>query len=192
MFPNLTLEINKYKPKLVYYPEEGMSRVLVPDEEDIYELSEFLAKELELFNEADSNSADNIVYLLTAAEEGDERMIEKLPSLDKFSRSFGLKDFIIKELKNSIEKREDYENYEVDIKNEVLNELKRNQNLDIFASLMESIYNILIAKTLVYSSDLGIGIIRLNDQSGLLRLQGKMASELSKIGIELKLVNSIT
>ncbi len=188
MYPNVTLLIKNNIPTIVYNSKNGEGKELVNEEEDLQEIVLSLAKSLELSNEFTGNSADDFINLLSLAEQGDERLIENLPEINKLSKSFKVKEFLDIELAKAIENKNTFEEYKGEASTEVLKELERNQNIDIFASLLEYIYSILIAKTILYAADLGIGDIHLADEGKLLRLQAKMASELSKIDIELHIV----
>ncbi|MCA9386572.1 hypothetical protein KC669_00915 [Candidatus Dojkabacteria bacterium] len=184
MFPNLTLRLKNSIPEIIFFPEEGMSRVLTLKEENIEHIMLKMAGFLELENEIKDSEEPNMAYILKLAELGDERVIETVPAMDKYKNEFGLEDFLKIQLDKALEERDDFSEYG-EISDEVRTELNRNQNIDIFASLMEIMINTIIAKSLLYSSDLGIGKIRLEDEDGFVRLQQKMASELSKMGIEL-------
>lgn len=64
-------------------------------------------------------------------------------------------------------------------------ELKSNWQADVLASVLEEIYNLLIAATLRLANDLGVENIKLADERKDPRLQEKMAKELSFGEIEL-------
>ncbi|MCA9381710.1 hypothetical protein KC678_05570, partial [Candidatus Dojkabacteria bacterium] len=183
----LTLRLKNNIPELVYYPEEDMSRVLTLKEENIEDILLNIAKSLNLLEEIENADEDNMAYILKLASLGDERTIESVPAMDKYKNEFGLQDFLDVQMSKALEESSDFSEYE-EASDEVRKELIRNQNLDIFASMVEIMINAIVAKTLLFSSDLGIGKIRLNDEDGFVRLQEKMASELSKMDIELIII----
>jgi hypothetical protein len=67
-------------------------------------------------------------------------------------------------------------------------ELTHNWHLDILASLQEAAYNLIIVRTVLIASDLGIGTISLDDSRKEPKLLEKMSKDLSQIGVELVVV----
>lgn len=177
-YPNITLQIKSNKPVIIYYSSEDSAKNLTDESENLEEIILALAKRLNL-------PEDNIQDLLQLCEYGVERLIEDLPKrASRASQSFEIEKLIENKVKKLIEGKEDYSSYE-DVNKEVLAELNRNQNTDIFASAVELIYNILIAKTLYHAQELGIGTIYYEDENDYVRLKSKMAGELGKMDIEL-------
>ncbi len=187
MYPNLTLIIENQIPRLVFNPEEGMSRRLTLKEESIEEVLTELVKALNLIEEVEEAEEENIHYILNLGFEGDSRMIEAIPGMEKYKDEFGFSKFVNDHLDKAIEEKDDFSEYG-EITEKVKKELERNQSIDILASLIDILINVIIAKTLLYSSDLGVGKIRLEDKDGFVRLQEKMSSELSKMDIELNII----
>ncbi len=60
---------------------------------------------------------------------------------------------------------------------------------DVFASVLEELYTVLIADTVFTASQLGIGVIQLEENTGDARLRQKMAIELEKLEVPLILVS---
>lgn len=162
-----------------------MNRILNSgDSVNLKVLIEQIARELELEEHIELNE---YAELLRVATEGDERFIEILPDVSRES-DLGLEAAVMPELRKAIADRQNLEEYGK-ISAEVRKELRRNESIDIFASILEMIYNILITKTIYFATDLGIGTFYLDDKSGNARLHEKMASELSKMDIELQFHN---
>ncbi len=187
MYPKLVLRIENHIPQIIFHPENGMSRNMIGVEENLLELITELGEKLNLNQEFKSKDEKLLQELLQLATEGDERFIADYPKLQQDSLSFELSNAINNHLEKSQSDFSDFSEYG-ELEEAVLEELKRNQNIDIFASLLEAIYLILIAKTLLICSELGIGQIELDDRNGYLRLQERMASELTKSGVEFKII----
>ena len=179
-FPNITLKIENHIPSVIYNADKNISREMIKAERSLEELIKELGQDLDL----EENSIED---LMTLTEHGVERLIEELPKLNKYSNEFEIEKTIKTQTEDLKEKRENYEG--PGVTREVLDELMRNQNIDILSSIVELIFNILIAKTVMVSSELGIGNIVLEDKNNYFRLQSKMASELSKMEIKLQIKN---
>jgi hypothetical protein len=182
-YPHIRLKIEDSVPSIYYYPEEGNGKPLITSKESISELMHSIAKKLELMDE----DQEDLEFIMKLLSEGDPRIIEVVPAMDKYKEKFGFEDFIMSELNKAEQGIRDLEQYG-DISDEVRAELNRHTNLDIFSSLFDIVCNIMIAKTLLFSSDLGIGTIYLEDLDGIVRLREKMVSELSKMGIKLNIL----
>lgn len=182
MQPKIILEIKNHIPSIIYSPEENVSRELITEKENIHEI---LLSVLEALNLKLENSTD-LVDILELALEGDEKKFEKLPDLDKYAKGFGLSKFV--EIEIGSYDTPEISEYEKVASKEVLEELQKFHNIDLLASILESIYNIMISKSVFYAQDLGIGTIILDDHDGYLRLQSKFANELAKLEIEQEII----
>lgn len=187
MYPNITLEIINSTPKLIFHPDEDTNRLLTTKDENIQNTLVSIFKELELYEEIENSEMSQIEAIMHLISEGDPRTIESTPGMDKYKNEFGFDDYVMNELKRADQNRDDLSGYG-EITNEIKKELIRNQNLDIVASLFDVLLNVIIAKTLLFASDLGIGYIILHDHDGMIRLREKMSSELSKMEIELEIM----
>ncbi len=188
MYPNITLQIKNSVPKVIYFPEEGMSRVLTLKDESMEEVLTNIVKELGLYEEVEKSDQNNLEYIYALTFEGDNRLIEVVPGMDAYKNEFGFTNFVNEHLEKALSEKNDFSEYK-DVTDEVVAELERNQSIDILASMFDILINVIIAKTLLFSSDLGIGRIHLEDLDGIVRLREKMASELSKMDIELHIID---
>lgn len=181
MYPRLTLKIENHIPKIFLEKEEGN---IVTVTEGSVQLDEVIRKIGERNNITHSRNGDSLEDLFAIAATGNERIVDELPTINEDSKNFDFEDLLMdieEEIRDAIE---EYHNVEMDKK--VRAEIDAANNIDVFASLIEVIFNILVARVMIHSSDLGITNIFIEDQNGYIRLQQKLASELSKEGIELK------
>lgn len=180
MYPNLTLLIQNNKPIIQFNQEKDISRNLHDLDEDLVKIIQSLGAKLNLVK-----SNENLQTILEICNEGNERFIEKIPNISKDKLS--LAKFLHTELEKIENTRNRYTEFakRKDVSQAVIDELIRNDSIDIYASLLEMIYNILIGRVVLHAQELGIGIIKLQDEIGFGRLREKMASELSKLDIEL-------
>jgi hypothetical protein len=189
MCPNITLKINNFTPKIIYNPDEKTSREIINKDENLALLINPLAKELNLLNDLNADNHEELfAEILKLSAEATQYPLDDLPKgIEDSNGSFELENLTTKQFKKLFENRETFDHLQ-DIDKAILNELERNQNIDILATLLDYIYFILISKTLFYATDLGIGKILLNDKSGMFRLQEIMADELNKLDITLELL----
>lgn len=183
MQQKIILKIENFVPSVVYSNQKGVEKKLTENETNIAKLMINIAHDLKLINNIDTEFAE----LLRIASEGDEHLKEDMPVLNTKVTDLEIEKHIKETLKALIKDRVDYTTYN-DVSNEVLKELTRNQNTDILATLFELIYNILIARTLYFATDLGIGNIALKENNNLPRLKERMASELTKMDIMLEIL----
>ncbi|GAB4283576.1 MAG: hypothetical protein Kow0081_0210 [Candidatus Dojkabacteria bacterium] len=187
MYPNLTLNISDHKPTLFLKPEAEISRAIVSSEDSIKDLIFSIVEQLNLKTELKQDF--KLEDILALASEGDERMIEVIPENDTYGKSFGFVDFVNRQLQEAKKSKDDFSRFGSNIEKDVLNALHVFQNIDILASMIEMIYNILIARVILAANDLSIKNIILEDECGYPRLAGKMSSELAKEGLSLTLSN---
>lgn len=188
MYPYIALKIKNNVPSIMYYPEEGLNRKMTLNDENLRDIVLGLAHKLELVDKSKVNDSDaTFQELLNLARESDEEYITDMPEIDLENEiEFELESQLNALLNSVLEnKTEAYPGTE--ITPEVKKELERNQNADIFASVLDILYYILIAKTLFAASDLGISSIQLEDEHKNARLLEKMSKELEKMGIDLVL-----
>ncbi len=184
MYPNLTLKIRNHTPQIVLETDENTSRDITNTDESIYEVVVNLAKKLNLIDrELIENDSEILPELLDLARQSDEMYIQDFPEIETENVEFDLSKTMNSVLNAIIEEREE-EYVDVDVADDIRKELNKNQSADIFASLLEIMYAILIAKTLVAATEVGIGVVRLDDEHKNSRLQEKMAKELEKLGVE--------
>jgi len=185
MYPNVSLKIKNHIPKIIYYPEEGLEKTLTFQNESIYEVVVPIAKKLNLINrELIENDPEILAELFDLARQSDELYVTDLPEIEFESLEFDLNK-VLNNLLNDIQEEQLSEYEGIDVSQELKDELNKNINADIFASLLEVMYMTLIAKTLVAASDLGIGTIKLDDKGKNARLMEKMAVELEKLEVDM-------
>lgn len=179
MYPNLTLQIKNNIASLIYFHKENTPKKITLHEEDIQKVVTKLARDLDLINGKDVN--ESMVDLLKLARESDETYIINYPEIDltdtEFDLSGAVKNFVGKNALEPIYK-------DVVMKEDVRAELTKIQHADAFASVLDFLYITMTAKALLAASELGIGIIRLDDESKNARLQERMALELEQIGVD--------
>ena len=181
MFPNITLAIKNHIPQIIYYPEEGISRKMTLVDENLSDIILDISKKLEF-----SDDYKTLEDVLRLARESDETFIADLPDMDVEDPEFRLNETLKKHLDKVLtDLEDDYANVEMD--EELKKEVNQNKKADILASILEGLYAILIAKTLIAAAELGIGTVRLDDEHKNPRLVEKMSKELEKLGIGLLL-----
>lgn len=183
MYPHVSLTIKNNIPSIVYHPKEGVEKKINTTDENIYEIALDVAQKLGLVKNTKLSADDQFQSLLSVARESDETYVTDLTDIDPEVIEFDLNGSMSKAVDKAIKnKRDEYK--DVEMSDEIRGELELNQNKDIFASLMDAMYMVLIAKTVLVAAELGIGKIALNDSSKNARLHEKMLQELHKLGIE--------
>lgn len=185
MQPYISLQIRNHIPHIVFYPDEGMSRSLTVDDESILPIVASIAKRLELIAEEEEVNAETLTNLFELARTSDESYLDTTPDLETEESEFKLAAIMNRLVDQALATRED-QYPETELNDDVRAELASNLNADIFASLLDALYTVLIAKTLLAASELGIGKISLDDEHNNVRLLEKMSKELAKLGIELE------
>ncbi len=180
MYPYIILKIENYIPHLYLRTSETLETQI--EDEDISLLDTVL--ELgEKLNLSDSNldSKSQYNYLINLAREHDETYATSNSDIDN-TTFFRLKEYLDRFLEeNKVEPLY----LDVEVSDEIRDQLNREQGADLLASILDYIYTILIAKSVIAASEMGIGVIHLNDETKNSRLQEKMAMELEKIDVEL-------
>ncbi len=190
MNPYVELKIKNNIPTIVYYPAEGESRQMTLESENMLDSIMHAAKDLELVNTQAEHSQENFEDLLNIAREADETLATDLPNIDTETIEFRLLE-TLKPYLESLKALNPDEYSDLKIEESIRAELNKNRNSDIFASFMEGLYSILIAKTLLAAGELGIGNIQLNDEFRNPRLMEKMSKELDKMGLELVITEQV-
>jgi len=181
MYPNITLEIRSHIPHLFFHSNKDTSRQMTVKEENLKEIVTQIAKELRLIEQDKTQDAEIFNELLALARESDESFVIDYPEIPLADIEFDLMNAYKRFLKDNPIVNE-YS--DIEITQEVQDELNRNRSSDIFASGLDYLYVTMVAKALLAGSDLGIGIVRLNDDSKNTRLQERMAMELERMGVE--------
>jgi len=182
MKPHVVLRVENFTPSIHYIPQEGVSRKMTKNDENLLELIKSLAQELDLETQ---NESDEDIYedLLRIARESDEFYLPEHQDLNPEETEFELDNLFTSMLEKAQELDQEYGDVKMD--DEIRKELDQNQSADVFASILESVYLRLIAKTLIAASELGIGEIHLADKHKNPRLADQMKKELDKMGVEL-------
>jgi hypothetical protein len=182
MTPYISLKIQNYTPSLYYHPTENESRKMTQTDENLGLIIWNIARELKLLN-SESYSNAEVDELISLARESDETFLEIFPEMEFDTSEFGLQNVADNAVKKSLESKEDPYS-EVEMHQSVRKELNSFQNADIFASILETLYAALIAKTLLTASELGLGTVKLEDEHKNPRLMEKMGRELDSAGVE--------
>lgn len=182
MQPSIILQIKNNIPQVVFMANKDNKKEITQSNENLEDLIMSLALELGL-NDHNKNLND----LLELARESDDLFLNPFTEVGSSSNDFQLKKAIDSQLQSSKNMLSDFSDYQ-NLNSKVKAELEKNQNADIFASILETIYNILIAKTILHASELGIKEFYLDDDTNNTRLREKMAKELEELGAELFIV----
>jgi hypothetical protein len=183
-YPFVELTIKDYKPTITFHPEEGLVRNLTLEETDLIPIILSVAETLTLVI-GNTDDMEKVNELINLTREADEFMFDvKEPDINLDDVEFNLKN-IIDNYFRKLQKTKSFHSGMDGLANDVQGELDRYHNIDILANVLDTIYKILIAKTLVAAANLGIGDIYLNDEHKNARLQELMAKELEKLGVDL-------
>lgn len=188
-YPHISLKIENFIPSINFVSNENTFRKITIEDENLLEILSKLVNQLNLV-QTDSKLNNDELYaeILSLARESVAEGINEIPGLDAETTEFE----ITKIVKNVLSELAPIEIPNVDINETIKNELIRNYNIDTLATVLESIYAVLILKTLLAASELGIGIFVLDDRHINSRLMEKMATELQKIDLELIIPENIT
>lgn len=181
MYPHLTLKIENQNPQIIFHPDSEVSRKLTQNNEDIVGEIIKIATKLDLTTEGLSKEAQ-VDQILQLASVGDNELIEALPTIDTVSLEFNLNETLNSILEDLQGIEQDYSN--IEMSEEVRAELERNRRIDILASLIDQLYDILIAKTLLAAYELEITDIHLSSDYNYARLTERMGNEIQKLGLE--------
>ena len=185
MEPVVSLKIKNHIPEIIYYPDESNPKKLTQVEESIYGVVVPIARRLGLIDrEVEERDETILVELLDLARESDEMYITDLPEIETESLEFDLEKIMTSVLEEVL-KNDTFEYEEIDMSEDVRKELILFKNKDIFSSLLDIMYTILIAKTVLAAAELGIGKIKLEDEGRNPRLMEKMAKELERLEVEM-------
>jgi hypothetical protein len=183
MNPHIILKIENHTPHLYFHPENGENRQLTKKDTNLEELIINIADQLGIKTEG----TDRLQDLLQLASESDELYNTELPVIDVESLELDVENPIMLMLSAMNSTKEDYSTM-TGISDELRTEIERNRDADIFASVLDKIYSIIIAKALLAAHDLEIPNIRLSSENNYPRLAEKMGNELQKLGIEFEIV----
>lgn len=181
MYPYIVLRFRNNIPKIFLVSLENQEREITISED--LNMLDIVLQLGEKFNLLQPNLSreEQYSYLINLARESDETFASSYGELEDIEDQFQLKKYIQQFLEDN---RVEPLYLDIEMDKDVRDQLDRNQNSDVFASTLDYIYTILIAKTVLVASDLGIGVIHLDDETKNTRLQEKMALELEKIDVE--------
>ncbi|BCX13933.1 MAG: hypothetical protein KatS3mg085_465 [Candidatus Dojkabacteria bacterium] len=187
IYPYIALNIINFKPTITFHPAEDMSRQLTIEEVDLYEIIVDVAKRLDLIDDVLKKIKDKMILmdnlLEIAKSAADISKVEKYPDISQDNNEFEIKPTIEKLLQNALANKSGITKM-AELSPELESEIIRDENIDIFASILESLYSILIANTILAASQIGVGKIKLNDEHKMERLLERMAQELQKLDID--------
>ena len=133
------------------------------------------------------NSEDGLDKINELCNLGDEKFIGEL-SLNNKNNSTDILKLLREEMYLALEKLPDYESeFGEDLSKEIVNELNRNNKIDIFSSLVDMLYNMIIKRLIIVAKETNSSEIEFFDENGYIRLAEKMSYELSQLGIEIKI-----
>lgn len=184
MYPKISLKIENHIPTIIYYPDADTAKKMTEETEDLYTVVMEIAKQIGLIEDYNKQTKDLVLYdeLLSLARESNEVYLSDYPDINVEEPEFNLTPILKKIVDDALKEA----NSEMDLNtsDEVKTQLKKNLQADIFASALEVLYMILIGKTLVAASELGVGSIALEDYHKNPRLVEKMGRELDNLGVE--------
>lgn len=178
MNPFITLRIANQVPSIVFHNSDGVQKNLTQKEESIEAAIMSLVRNLDI-PEFDTQ---NLTQVLEIASEGNYDLIDTNPDINTNSLEFNIEGIIGGSLIEAEDAIEDYS--DVEMNEEIRAEIERNNKIDILASLIDQIYNILIAKTLLAAYELEITEIHLKSDFNYARLAEKMGHEIQKLNLE--------
>lgn len=179
MQPSIILQIKNNIAQVVFKSREGNKKEITTSSENLHDIIQYLASELNILK-PNERTLDN---LLEYARGADDLFLNPYIEIDPKTESFQIRQAVEQQLAKAKKRLSDFSEYGK-IDNSVKKELIKNQNADIFASILETIYNVLIAKTILLASELGITEFYLDDDTKNTRLQEKMAKELEELGVD--------
>ncbi len=177
-YPNITLRIKNYVPSIELWNSENESRTVIKGKKGIDTLI------LEFCELVDfPTQGNNIDELMHLARSGDENML-KFASIDFSKQELDFSDLLQETVAA-------YERYSLPVSKDSLKEsndptalareLRNNWKEDALASLIEEIYNTMIARTFYLASETSISTIVLADDRQDSRLREKMSKELATV-----------
>jgi hypothetical protein len=178
MNPFITLKIENQIPTIVFHNRDGIEKDLTLKKENIEQEILAIAKNLEI----PDISNPSLSEVLDLASEGHHDLINTSPDIITNSLEFDLEGIIGGSLVEAEDSIEDYS--EVELTDQLREEIDRNNKIDILASIIDQIYNILIAKTLLAAYELEINEIHFRSDYNYARLIEKMGNEIQKLNLE--------
>lgn len=180
-YPHIALKIENFTPSINFVKDENTSRKITINDENLLVILSTLTKQLDLIEDEIESTEDLYLRILELAREAVTEGMNDIPGLDAETTEFEIQK-VVDNVQTELES-DDLEGviYDVAVRDEII----RNQNIDTLGTVLESIYAVMILKTLLAASDLGIGTIVLDDKHKDARLMEKMASELQKMDLEL-------
>lgn len=183
MIPHITLKIENHVPHLFYTSVDGTVRQLTEKDEDISRILMKIGENFNL-NEGEMDDEVKVRRMLLLSNEADSEYLDNTPEIDSESLEFELEELLAKLIEDSKNIEKEYSDVE-NMDPELRAELDRNQNIDIMASLLDTIYKIMIAKTLLAAYELEINQVHFKSEENYPRLMEKFGQELQKLGLDL-------
>ncbi len=176
MTPKLLLKIENSTPHLYLVKDESTTRMTQIDE-NLSEILPAIAKKLGITESVDFEG------LLEIANQADETYWDSNPEVDVESLEFELSAIGNRLADEAVDLGDEYA--DVEITDDLRAEMKRNQQHDTLASIMEILYKVIITKTLIAAHDLEMDKIHLQTNNNLARFVERMGKELESLGVEL-------
>ncbi|MEP7103404.1 MAG: hypothetical protein ABI721_01695 [Candidatus Dojkabacteria bacterium] len=186
MEQHLKLKIDNHIPHLFFTPKDGEEKKLTQKKEDISKVILNIGENFNLI-EKDLDEDVQVNKLVQLANEADPDYLESMPSdIDTESLEFELEDIIQKMILEAKGIEKEYSDVD-DMTQELRDEIDRNQSMDIMAGLLDTVYKVIVAKTLLAAYELEIDKVHFVSSNNYPRLTEKLGEELDRLGIELYL-----
>lgn len=184
MSPVITLKIESHIPRIEFNPDNEMVKKITLNDENISSLILKYGKKLGLLNESLSEP-EQLADLLSQASEAIGDIELDMAGFSNRDVEFNLEDSLEKSFNEVVNIEHDYAN--LDMNNEVQKELRHNLDLEIFAALLDRIYDILIAKVILAAYELEITKVVLDSDFNYPRLTEKLGREMQKVDFEFEI-----
>jgi hypothetical protein len=176
-YPNVTLVVKNGQPTIELRQSDQIRRPLISGD-NIYEYLTSLAQEV--------NFSGDIQDLFHLALQSDELYLQfPVVPEDKDKEKIGFAD-----IQKIVRAELDAHIPVTDQSPELNAELERNWQGDVFASILNEIYNVLIAETAYQASQVAVGTIQLDENTPSLRLVEQMSLGLQKLDTDLIVLNA--
>lgn len=186
MTQSIKLIIENNIPSIHFINSESSSKKLTQREENIEEIILDLALKLGIKTKEEEKSKA-LQEILEIASEGEIGILEsEIPDLDVSNVEFEIREGIQKNLDLAMSLDHDYSNVEM---NELVkDELERNYKVDILASIIDQIYEIIVAKVILAAYELELNSVIFESNNNFPRLTEKLGNELQKLDFDFKII----
>lgn len=185
MAQSIKLVINDNIPAIYFINSESVEKKLTLIDENLEEIILNLAKKLEIETN-ETQSPNKLQEILAIASEGEIGILEsEIPDLDVSNVEFEILKSIDRNIELAVSLDNNYSDIEMNDK--VKQELERNYRIDILASIIDQIYDIIIAKVILAAYELDLNSVTFESNLNFPRLTEKLGNELQKLDIDFNL-----